>query len=758
MHSLSFTHQPPSVLGSCVTKPDPGGSSAGLAVAVLPTITAFLSSLSPGYVPERIQRSTYSGPPSEADTSENRPAHDALQKLKLACNVASHWLPSVKVVSDTVATICSSLSLAKDLGDVLDSSQRCAGVAFTLVALESLPTAAAVPAPGERGSPKQPIEIDNSKTLSKIGQDNYPADAYYEQTSSFSHNSSEPIVAFRGHYDGGCHTISDLNTCLFSQLDHYGVVRNLNLANATIEGDQQRLAALACEMAPFSLVQDIRAERITINNKHSGVFLTPATTGVITGYQSKASNVSGIEIHNCSVSTSGDYSSGGVVAGQVVGLQEHINVTDSEAASRGLESHSGIGAGELRGEIRHMLVTDSLTRTFGRSANAGTGAGKMDSDGELSDFGAARCNATTRGDRASAGIGAGLAGGTLDRLTVVNCNSESAGKNASAGLAAGQVGQQNVFGRGQINTLVCVDGVVKTVGPDACAGVAAGSLRGQASNIVAARCKVFTSGTDADAGVGAGDNLGRITGLTSVNNTVDAIEGKTGPGAPSGNVRRFISVNTLVDDDLFNQGSPDQAQLCFSADSRFVTSDCKVLPTLLEQPPASCPSTPLNPEHGSFWRLVADNMTFSGPTMALPTGAAPLAGTLSTGAIAGIALGAAVFVLAGVAGACIYRHYHRRPSPADAGDPEELVVTDTAGKTREMSEQPMVADGTGETEEEPAYEHSPEVTHAKPSAGDPFLQELREHVSPWHEHIYENMAPYRPRSVIAAAGGMDAAK
>ena len=609
MQPLSYTHRPPSALSSGVSKPDSRGSSAGLSVAVLPTITAFLSSLSPGYVPERIQRSAYSAPPPDTDTGENGLAHDALQRLKLACNVASHWLPSVKVVSDAVAIICSSLSLAQDLGDVLDSSQRCAGVALTLVALESLPTAAAVPARGERGSPQQPINVTDSETLSKIGQDNYPADAYYQQTSSFSHNSSEPLVPFRGHYDGRCHTISDLNTCLFSQLDRYGVVRNLNLANATIDGDQSRLAALACEMASFSRVQDIRAERITINNKHSGIFFRPATTGVITGYQGKASNVSGIEIHDCSVSTFGEYSSGGVVAGQVVGLQEHINVTDSRAASRGLRSHSGIGAGELRGEIRHMLVTDSQTRTFGRSANAGTGAGKMDSDGKLSDFGAARCNVTTQGDGASVGIGAGLAGGKLDRLTVVKCNSKSAGEDAFAGLGAGQLGQQYVFGRDQINTLVCVDGVVETVGPGACAGVAAGSLRGEASNIVAARCEVSTNTTGANAGVGAGDNQGRITGLTSVNNTVYAREGETGLGAPSGTVRPVTSVNTRVDDDLINRGSLDQSQLCCSADSRFVTSNCKVLLTLLEQPPASCPSTRVNSGRGSFWQPIEINDT-----------------------------------------------------------------------------------------------------------------------------------------------------
>ena len=609
MQSLSFTHSPPSALDSCVTKPDQRGSSAGLSVAVLPTITAFLSSLSPSYVPEHIRQKKYSKPPPEPGTGANRPAHDALQKLKLACNVASHWLPSVKVVSDAVATICSSFSLARDLGDVLDSSQRCAGVAFTLVALESLPTTAAVPAPGERGSPQQPIAIDNSETLSKIGQDNYPADAYYNQTSSFSHNGSKPIAPFRGHYDGGCFTISHFNTCLFSQLDRYAVVRNLHLADATIDGDQSRLAALACEMAPFSRVQDIRAERITINNKHSGVFLRPTTTGVITGYQSKASNVSGIELHNCSVSTSGEFSSGGIVAGQVVGLQEHINVTGSQAASRGLRSHTGIGAGELRGEIRHMLVTDSQTRTFGRSANAGTGAGKMDSGSKLSDFGAARCNATTHGDSASVGIGAGLARGKLDRMTMVNCNSESAGKNASAGLGAGQLGHQEyVFGRDQINTLVCVDGEVNTAGPGAFAGVAAGSLRGEASDIVAARCKVFTNGTDADAGVGAGDNRGQITGLRSVNNTVDARDGKTGLGAPSGTINLATSVNTRIGGKPANNtGSLDQSRLCLSGDSRFITSNCTVLPTLLEQPPASCPSTSVNTERGSFWRPIEIN-------------------------------------------------------------------------------------------------------------------------------------------------------
>ena len=52
---------------------------------------------------------------------------------------------------------------------------------------------------------------------------------------------------------------------------------------------------------------------------------------------------------------------------------------------------------------------------------------------------------------------------------------------------------------------------------------------------------------------------------------------------------------------------------------------------------------------------------------------------LSTGAITGISLGAAAFVLAGVVGGvCIYRHYHRGPSPAVTGNQQELGSLDSA--------------------------------------------------------------------------------
>ena len=100
-----LNRRPPHTPGSVVSKPDPRGSSAGFSAAVPPTIAAFLS---PGCVPERMQRSSTLAP--EAGTSEKRLLLDALNRLKLTCNMASCWLPSVKAVSDAVATVCSSLS------------------------------------------------------------------------------------------------------------------------------------------------------------------------------------------------------------------------------------------------------------------------------------------------------------------------------------------------------------------------------------------------------------------------------------------------------------------------------------------------------------------------------------------------------------------------------------------------------------------------------------------------------------------------
>ncbi|WP_157673989.1 hypothetical protein [Endozoicomonas ascidiicola] len=63
------------------------------------------------------------------------------------------------------------------------------------------------------------IEINDTQTLGKIGQDNdYPLDGHFQQTADINAtehhqpigNNSHP---FTGQYDGQCHTISGLSDC-----------------------------------------------------------------------------------------------------------------------------------------------------------------------------------------------------------------------------------------------------------------------------------------------------------------------------------------------------------------------------------------------------------------------------------------------------------------------------------------------------------------------------------------------------------------
>ena len=282
MQPLSFAHHvtPGKTANLGYAAPAPSGTSGGFSVAVLPIITTFLSSLSPEFTPERIRQKSLVLDLGESRKNWQDSTNDAVQKLKLACTIASCWVPRVKMVSDAVTSIFSSFSLAHELGSILKDKEGeknrapvtaslsgPTAAALTLVALDSLTTAAATPAAGERGSAQNPIPVPDSETLSKIGQDGYPADAYYIQNDSFTHNGIVPGASFRGHYDGGCHTINDLHTCLFSNLEPYAEVRNLRLANATMDTDRQYLALLACEMAPHSLVSNITVEHVNITNR-----------------------------------------------------------------------------------------------------------------------------------------------------------------------------------------------------------------------------------------------------------------------------------------------------------------------------------------------------------------------------------------------------------------------------------------------------------------------------------------------------------
>lgn len=567
------------------------GQSGEYSVAVLPTIASFFTSLSPRYIPKHSQPS----PPAPAEPDGTRVpgeqnwssrSSDVAGKIKLACNLISFWIPPLQAAGETVATLCSSLTLANDLGHVLEqkddkehatashptpSGAAAAGV-VTFIALDNLACAAAVPTPGERGSPQQPIDVPDSATLTKIGRnDSFPADACYRQTGNFSHNHTEPGVNFQGHYDGGCYTISDLKSCLFSKLERYATVRDLRLADASIKGEAAQVAALACEMDSYSRIQNIEADNVSVETRALGDYYMPATVGVITGYQRRAAEVTDIDLRHCHASASESRSATGLVAGSASGELKNINITDSYVHSTRFNSPTGVGVGELRGHMDNVLVRKGSAITYSRRSPTGIGAGVI-SGGQLSRLAVVRSSSLAMGRYSASGIGAGKIeeGGQLRELTVLSCRSKT-------------------------------DHIV------APAGIGVGSLDGAINGMVSVKSRVITLDPGSDSAIGAGINSGQIDGLTTVNCSVRAELSRTGLASArgEGSDRGTISVNTRIRQVIQpDKGVSNLSQLCVKADTRLLSADCQTVQLPENLSLWSCPSNNQQATGDSRWQPI----------------------------------------------------------------------------------------------------------------------------------------------------------
>lgn len=601
------------------------GTSGRFSVSPLPVIISFLSSLSPAYVPESKRQILITPTSCDTDKSIRKrwedKADDVLHKVKLASTVASFWVPPLQAVCDVVVTLCSSFGLAHELGNVLTGAgkrsgkspqpapavSRAALATLALVTIDNLASASAVPAPGERGSPQKPIRVPDSETLSRIGQAGYPADAFYLQNNSFHHNSTIPGISFKGHYDGGCHTISDLRTCLFADIERHGVVSNLRVANAHIDEDSQNLGAVACAMAPYASARDIQVEDTFIKSRGMGNDEQSATVGIITGLQQKGAMISGVDLQNCSVISQGDHVVTGGVGGLVIGELDATKVLESHITTHGREAHGGIGAGELQGVIEDLEVTDSAVATGGVDADAAIGAGYLHSGGGIKFLRTKNCRTTTTGNEADAGIGGGLVIGKLEQLTIVHSYAETNGTDAQAGLGGGQVGYGDIGEQGVVDTMVCVASDVATSGEGSSGGVAAGSLNGNVHQITSVSCNVDASGRNASAGIGAGVNHGQIINIISVNDTVRSTKASAGLGAGDnrGIVKRVSSSASQVNGVEKTKNPPALEGLCFGADPRFVASNCTVYPSPLAGAHSNCTSVPIVTRCGSPWQPIA---------------------------------------------------------------------------------------------------------------------------------------------------------
>ncbi|USE37147.1 hypothetical protein [Endozoicomonas sp. SCSIO W0465] len=639
------------------TQPEPAGKSGRFVVTARSGITSFFRSLSPGYVPGHLQQPNLNGqsitmnamPPAVSDKSVRAgPMTDIVRQVGLASKVASCWVPSVKVVSDAVATLCSSVALAQELGSVIlenrakatdsEASGRkqnrpanrfggsvsgTAAATLALVAMDRLSGAAAVPSAGTPGSPENPILVGDSETLGKIGQEGFPADAYYRQTDNFSHNSSVSAGddEFNGYYDGDCFTISDPRRCLFHKLGRYSEVRNLRVANADINNADKFSAALACEMEAESSIRDVRIEDARVINSRKSGQLDPTFTGVITGRQKKGGLIERVGVKNSSVSTSGDYSPTGIGAGRSLGKMNHLNVKGARVTTSGSHSDAGIGAGEMEGQIERLSVMDSQVKTRGKHAHAGVGGGEV--DGDIQHLTVSGANISTHQVGADAGIGGGMVTGNINNMTVVNSRVTTLGNSAYAGIGGGQVGNTRPFGggkiEGSINELVALDSYVRSEGNSAAAGIGAGYVHHQVSGTTAINCSVSAGGryVHDGAAIGAGYSTGTVINTRAVNCTVTTDTGQNAGiaiGAGSGAIiRDFRSLNSRVNGTLENIGDLTMPGLCRTAAPRLVTSNCQVHPDPVIDNPDNCSTTSLISERGSVWNPIPinDSKTFN---------------------------------------------------------------------------------------------------------------------------------------------------
>ncbi|WP_257266618.1 hypothetical protein, partial [Endozoicomonas sp. ONNA2] len=157
----------------------------------------------------------------------------------------------------------------------------------------------------------QPIKINDTKTLGKIGHDpEFPLNGTYEQAKNIAvtpdHQSIGNIThPFTGKYDGQCRDISGLSGCFVNNLK--GSISRLSFTGANINSTEVSGLA-ACVVDVNGTVSDIWAE-------------------------------------NVHISTRGDKAYAGIGGGEVRGTVANITALNSTVETDGYRAYAGIGGG-----------------------------------------------------------------------------------------------------------------------------------------------------------------------------------------------------------------------------------------------------------------------------------------------------------------------------------------------------------------------------------------------------------------------------
>ncbi|MGI2027162.1 hypothetical protein [Endozoicomonas acroporae] len=589
----------------------------------------------------------------------------------------------------------------------------------TAMALGALSSLSAAEAASPSGSKEGWKPVPDAASLGKIGHDlDYPLSGTYRQTADIDGSQlTRPIGnkthPFTGQLKGQDHTIGNLRHCLVQELA--GEVDGLRFTGASIGSSSDPTAVVACRISRSGTVNNIRVENAHVDNRRDKAAIVG---GEIDG---KVANITAVD---CTVSAR---KHAGIGGGAVLskGTLDNLAAINCTVESSGYSYGVGIGAGKVFGRIANITAIDCNVKTPRSSySDAGIGAGIVVSSYSNS--------------------GGGVSN-TVANTTAINCTVRTLGKG-DAGIGVGEVRGHRAYTVANTTAINCT---VETSGDGADAGIGAGSIinYGTIANTMAFNCKVKTSGKTANAGIGTA-RRGTVLNTKAVNTSVESeyadanIRGGSNPTIC--NVRINGTLQPDTGDCLYLLD-----HFCEDTDPRLLKPNCQpgdcyswaltndnftgfascpvALETISTTPgPITTPEAITTSAHSPTSPTVTNqtvanttqvnssargtgyssgvagvplpaapastvaNTTMNvsglpGANMALPTTEAPLAATLSTGAVAGIALGAAAaFVVAGVvAGRYIYRHYCRGSSPAAADDSQELVAINTVGQAEE---------------------------------------------------------------------------
>ena len=366
------------------------------------------------------------------------------------------------------------------------------------------------------------------------------------------------------------------------------------------------------------------------------------TAAVVACEVARQGVVRGIQVEHARVFTNATGAHAGIGAGVASGIVDGIDVINSTVDTLGLGANAAIGAGVLHknGLVRHINAVQCTVRAKRFDSAIGIGAGRV-ARGDVSYTTAIDCLLETSGFFNDAGVGAGLLSWsgngrvkhTLARRTTIKTH----GTLSDAGVGCGRM-----YAAGTAYNTTGEDSRVETFANAASAAIGCGSVftGGTVDLTEGTRCQVRTSGRISHAAIGAGTvyKWASVIDTLSTNSTVDT----TGNNAYAGiGVGYVVELATVKGTQSLN--SKATASGYFSSGS-------------VSLEPASLPPT----------------VTDATVTDKLLSGLAPTSATLSVGAMAAIAAGAAVFLAAG--GLYIY-HRCRRSTPPTLEDIEDPEIT-----------------------------------------------------------------------------------